>query len=237
MKGPTMAQNFTLSPSDFAFLWQECGRCFYLKYVAGYKRPFGAFPSIFGAIDGAMRDRFMGAPTGDLTPDLPPGTVTHGEKWVHSQPIHRDGHSATLTIRGKFDTVVTFDDGSYGVIDFKTSNIKPQSVRLYSRQLRAYAYALENPLPGKLSLSPITVMGLLSYTPDTFDAEASTRANEKGRAVLGGTLNWHAIKRNTTSFMAFLDEVLTLLELPEAPEADPKCNWCQYRESARLTGF
>ena len=31
-----------LSPSDFAFLWQECKRCFYLKNVTGFQRPWRA---------------------------------------------------------------------------------------------------------------------------------------------------------------------------------------------------
>ena len=58
-----------------------------------------------------------------------------------------------------------FDDHSYGVIDFKTSNIKTTHVQLYSRQLRAYAYALEHPGGSLLALSPISVLGLLSFTP------------------------------------------------------------------------
>ena len=226
-----MSQNYVLSPSDFAFLWEECKRCFYLKVVSGFKRPPGPFPTIFGVIDSAMRARFMDQRTDTMTPDLPSGTMTYGEKWVQSAPIALPGHTDTLTIRGKFDAVVTFDDGSYGVIDFKTSNIKATSIRLYSRQLRAYAYALEHPAPGKLSLSPISKMGLLSYKPDTFSSSADYAAS------LTGSLNWHEIKRNDKSFMAFLDEVLTVLELPEAPEAAPKCAYCKYRAASRENGL
>jgi len=28
-----------LSPSDFAFLWEQCKRCFYLKVVHGIRQP------------------------------------------------------------------------------------------------------------------------------------------------------------------------------------------------------
>jgi hypothetical protein len=39
-------KNWTLSPSDFAFLWEECKRCFYLKIVSGFRRPGGPMPKI-----------------------------------------------------------------------------------------------------------------------------------------------------------------------------------------------
>lgn len=224
-------RNFQLSPSDFAFLWQECPRCFYLKLVNGFKRPGGPFPSIFGVIDSAMRAHFMGARTEVLSPDLPPGTVTLGEKWVTSAPIHVPGHAATVSIRGKFDTVARFDDNSYAVIDFKTSNIKPRSVQLYARQLRAYAHALENPAPGKLALSPISVLGLLAFTPETFTTV------EARDATLTGALRWYPVRRNPASFMSFLDEVLTVLELPVPPAPGEKCQWCAYREESRANGL
>jgi hypothetical protein len=39
--------------------------------------------------------------------------------------------------------------------------------------------------------------------------------------------------RDDATFMQFIDEVVTLLELPEPPEADPKCGFCKYRQQAR----
>lgn len=225
-----MPRNFKLSPSDFSFLWQECPRCYYLKIVAGFKRPGGPFPSIFGTIDRAMRAEFLGGRTERMAPELPPGTMTHGEKLLHSAPIVLPGHMSTITLGGRLDAIVTFDDGSYGVIDFKTSAIKPQSIRLYSRQLRAYAYALENPAPGKFALAPISAMGLLAFQPETFHANAD-------RAALDGALKWYPIKRNDESFMAFLDDVLTVLELPEAPPPAPKCAYCRYRAESRANGL
>ncbi len=223
--------NYILSPSDFSFLWEECKRCFYLKLVRKFNRPSSPFPNIFGIIDREMRAYFMWKETSAMTPDLPPGLMIFGEKWVHSAPIHLDGHPATCSIRGKLDAVLQFEDGSYGVIDFKTSDIKAVSLQLYARQLRAYAYALEHPAPGKFTLSPISHMGLLAFTPETYTAEGTTRS------TLSGTLKWHAIQRNDEAFLSFLDEVLTVLELPEPPAADPGCEWCQYREASRVNGL
>jgi hypothetical protein len=233
--------NYKLSPSDFAFLWEECKRCFYLKHVTGFKRPGGPFPSIFGTIDLAMRDHYIDARTDLMSPALPPGTMTYGEKWVQSDVIALPGREATCYVRGKFDAAVAFDDGTYGLIDFKTSAIKPRSVRLYARQLRAYTYALEHPAPGKLSFGPISHIGLLAFTPDTYTTIAydldADPAPEIVRAMLGGQVQWYPIRHNEPSFLQFMDQVLALLDLPEPPPADPGCQWCKYRAESRANGL
>ena len=129
--------NWKLSPSDFAFLYEECKRCFYLKLARDYQRPRGPFPKIFTIIDGLMKDFCEGKRSEEISPELPPGVVMHGEKWVESEPIELPGRTSTCFVRGKFDTVVEFDDGSYGVIDFKTTQTKREHVSLYGRQLHA----------------------------------------------------------------------------------------------------
>jgi hypothetical protein len=53
--------------------------------------------------------------------------------------------AGTGLIRGKVDVLVECDDGSLGVVDFKTTVPKPDHVATYSRQLHAYAWALEHP--------------------------------------------------------------------------------------------
>ena len=65
-----------LSPSDLTFLWDECPRCFYLKYIHGINRPAAPFPSIFGAIDRLMKAQYAGQPASELSPALPPGTIS-----------------------------------------------------------------------------------------------------------------------------------------------------------------
>ena len=37
--GPDAPRTVTPAPSDFAFLWDECPRCFYLKVVCKQGRP------------------------------------------------------------------------------------------------------------------------------------------------------------------------------------------------------
>jgi len=112
--------NWKLSPSDLTFLWNECKRCFYLKVVHKFNRPRMPFPKIFSRIDLLMKNYYEGKSSAEISPELPIGKVTFGEKWVQSQPIILPGHETGCFIRGKFDTVVSFSNGSYAVIDFKT---------------------------------------------------------------------------------------------------------------------
>ena len=74
-------------------------------------------------------------------------------------------------------------------------------------------------------------MGLLCFDP--------SRMAEQSPAVLSlhGPAIWVDIPVDMGGFKGFLDEVLTLLELPEAPKPGPECGFCAYRDAARNTQF
>jgi hypothetical protein len=218
---------FKLSPSDLTFLWDECKRCFYLKIVHRFNRPATPMPAIFNQIDRLMKDFSQGKSTLELCPDLPQGVIQHRDRWVQSQLIELPGRAARCYLSGRFDSIARFEDHTYGVVDFKTSTPKPAHVSFYGRQLHAYAYALENPAPGKFGLSPITRLGLLVVEP-----QAVARTPE-GQIAYLGTMTWQEIPRDDRAFLAFLDEVLAVLEQPAPPEANEKCGWCRYRTAAQ----
>lgn len=64
-----MDKIWKLSPSELTFLWDECPRCFYLKVIRNFSRPWSPFPSIFNRIDKLMKDYFDGRSAMDTTPD------------------------------------------------------------------------------------------------------------------------------------------------------------------------
>jgi hypothetical protein len=226
-----MLENWKLSPSDLTFLWDECKRCFYLKIRHNLKRPAAPFPKIFGTIDLLMKDIYIGKSTKMISADLPEGKSIMSGRWVTSEPCGFDSHKNTCYVSGIFDTLVHFDNDSYGIVDFKTTKPSPGQVPFYSRQLHAYAYALENPAPGKLSFKPIDRLGLLCFDPSGMHEDPPTILSLKGPAT------WVEIPLNKEGFNNFMDEVLTLLELPSAPAANPDCPFCAYREAARTTNF
>ncbi len=220
-----------LSPSDLTFLWDECPRCFFLKYIHGINRPSAPFPAVFGSIDRLMKAQFAGRQASDLDLTLPPGIVGVSEKMVESVPIIFPGHPVSLYVRGKIDAYIGFEDGSYGVVDFKTSEPKKEHIPFYSRQLHAYAYALEHPAPGRLAFSPVTRMGLYVEAPHATLLDATSQISFNFRST------WLEVPVEGQNFISFLHEVLALLELPEPPPPGDSCEYCQYRQHARVHGM
>jgi len=214
--------NYRLSPSDLTFLYGGCKRCFYLKVVNGIAQPSMPLPSIFSKIASLLKNHYDGKHTSELHAALPPGTVSHGEKNVRSNVIQLRNHDATCYISGRFDIVVSFDDGTYGVIDFKTGNPNTEAINLYIRQLHAYAYALEHPAPHALALAPVTKLGLLYFYPSSISQESIEKLSYEA------DITWIEIRKDEEGFLEFIDGVLDVLELPEPPEHSPNCQWCGY---------
>lgn len=223
--------NWKLSPSDLTFLWDECKRCFYLKIRHAFKRPSLPFPKIFGTIDLQMKDIYLTHSTKKISSSLPEGKSTMAGRWVRSEPITMSGRSNTCYIQGIFDTVVSFDDGTYGIVDFKTTKPRASHVDFYGRQLNAYAYALQHPAPGKPLISPVARLGLLCFDPRDMD-EISPQ-----NLALKGPAEWVEVPLDEEKFLALITEVMDVLELPDPPGADPDCKFCAYRDAARNTEF
>jgi hypothetical protein len=224
-----MKRIYKLSPSDLTFLWDECKRCFYLKVTRGYRRPAIGFPKIFIRIDQLMKDHYLDQSTKAISPSLPEGKVHLTGRWVESESISDPDHQAEVYITGMFDTVLKFDNGSFGVVDFKTTEVKDEHVNFYARQLQAYAYALEHAAPTKLSLKPISVLGLLCFEPRQMDQD------EQGRLTYSGQVVWQPCPLDENTFLSFIREVMAVLDQEEPPDAGEKCEYCKYRELARVT--
>ena len=194
---------YTISPSDLTFSWDGCKRCFYLKvkHNIAYRGPF---PGMFGIMGNLTSNFYLDKPSSEISPGLPPGKVTLREKWVKSAPISFPDIPSQCTIRGRFDAIITFEDGSYGIIDYKTSDASEEKATFYSRQLSAYAYALENPAAGALSLAPITRLGLFIITPERFEKIAGGETGFVTRTT------WMDIPHDDATFLALLREIVTL---------------------------
>lgn len=111
----------------------------------------------------------------------------------------------------QLDCLVRYDDGSYGVIDFKTSSVERSSAT-YSRQLHAYARALESPsAASELMQGTVSSLGLVVFEPDAFSALSPAGA------ALTGKLHYVDVPREDDKFDAFLGEVLDVLTLDQPP--------------------
>lgn len=215
---------YKLSPSDLTFAWDGCKHCFYLKVK--HKIAYGGiFPSIFGKMANLTSEFYQGKPTHEISALLPWGIVKWRERYVKSAPITVLGATSQCYIYGRFDAVIEFEDGSYGIVDYKTSDAKEEHAAFYSRQLSAYAYSLENPAPKALGLAPVSRLGLFVITPDRYERTPS------GEMIFTNRTTWMDVPRDDQAFLSLLGEVLAVLDEPRPPEPSPDCELCNYRKN------
>ena len=215
-----------ISPSDLTFL-PDCPRCFQRKIREGIRQPSIPLPTVFGQIHNAAKNFFDGQSTAAAGCELPEGTFRHGEQWIESSPIDLPGCELAIYFRGRIDMAVEFDDGSFGLVDFKTIRANAAHEQRYAPQLHAYALSLERPAPGKLELNPISMMGLICFEHGPME-DASN-----GGFAFTAKQEYIPIRRDDA---AFLDRTSSLIQMAfsdkDAPQ-NPECSWCQYLRTAR----
>ncbi len=215
---------YQVAPGDLSFGWSDCLKCFWRKVRLNQRRPSTPMASVYTRIHGCLQNEFMGERVEGIITDLPPGQLVAAERWVKSKPIVVEGSTSLIQIRGRFDAVVKFDDGTYAIIDFKTAITSEINVPLYGRQLHSYVVALENPDPGSLGFAPINRIGLYCVEPtslaDLGDGDWAYRAKHV----------WIEVPIDREGFAAFLAEVVALLDGDE-PAPSPGCAYCTFRES------
>ena len=207
---------YKLSPSDFAYLWQECKYCFYQKVKFGTYHS-GVFPAMFGRINTLLQNSIMGMNLQDIHPDLPNGIVEVQEGHLQSSPLPG---AEELFIKGRFDILSHLEDGSYALIDFKITTPDEEKIQKYASQLHAYKFALENPSNGTKPLK-ITKMGVVSINPEEMKLV-------DGKVVFTNKPTWHPIAENKEEFNSLINEISTVLT-GELPEPGETCSLCSYR--------
>lgn len=208
-------QKYKLSPSDFAYLYEECKCCYYLKIKHGIQRPQLAFPGVFSALNTRLQGTLVGKNLKELSELLPEGLVESQEGFVESEPVV----GTNLFIKGKYDLFVKQADGTYLIVDFKISDPTEEKIAKYQTQLQAYHYAFEHPSKGKAK--QITKLGLIVMYPDRVKFA-------KGEAFLSFPPKWLAIKIKRDGFVSFVQDIQKLLDGP-TPQENPNCKWCDFR--------
>lgn len=213
---------YKLSPSDFAYLYEECKLCYYLKVKKGIHRPQLPFPGVFSALNTRLQGSLIGHELRELSPKLPEGVVESQEGFVESREIP----NTHVFVKGKYDLLVRQPDGTYLIVDFKISQPDEEKIAKYQTQLQAYHYAFEFPARGEPK--EITKLGLIIMYPDTVRFE-------NGRAILDFPPRWLEIDIKRDIFLQFIGKINDLLEGPPPPE-NFDCQWCKYRHMGEIIG-
>ena len=228
MAKPQDKSPYKLSPSKFLFGYERCKRCFYLDIRKGLTQP-GTFPSIFSKYDIIHKNSTTGMRTEDICIDIPKGIFFEGpgSKTLESVDIKcEDGNAGYIS--GKGDAFLKLDDGSYAVIDFKTTAMSSDKARDYSTQLHAYKYALENNREGKPHLSPITKLGIIVFEPDIH--EKMIKTSESSLGIIHKT-QWFEIPIDEDNFVSYVKKVVKLLSSQDIPHSAESCQFCDYRKN------
>ena len=206
---------YKLSPSDFAYLYEDCKLCFWLKIKQGIMPPPGIFPGVFSSMNSLMQGQMVGKSLKEFGSHLPDIKVINQEGWVKSRPV--DG--TNVFVSGKYDLLCDNTDDTYTVVDLKISKPEIDKIDKYKTQLGAYKYALENSQEG--SDIKITKLALLIFYPESVSFSASG-------ALMDFPAKWFEIPIDDKGFVSFMGEVDQLLAGP-APKESETCNLCKYR--------
>ena len=207
----------TLSPSSLNYEDRRCDRCFG-EALNGESWPDRPFPGIFSKLDSYQRRYFTGRPTSDVDSSLPPGTVHNGTR-VRSTPLTVDG--VDFVIRGSMDALIRFDDGTVGIVDYKSSTAHPGLVDAYRPQLAAYRWAVSS--PETCEPRTVSAAGLFVFSPE------SLVDTDHGRAYQVSS-TWLPVEIDDDWIEAFLKRLAPLVEAPGDVPSSPDCGWCDIRD-------
>lgn len=217
-----------ISPSQFAFLYHQCERCFWARHqtvtrvIAGeavevkVERPFENLPQIGRIYDGLMKSIF---PEGTRLDFLGIAGQVHSlDKKVCSRPII-DGDTE-IYVFGYYDMVVALDDETFGIVDFKLTVPREDRTWEYEDQLRSYAYAMEN--PDRNARVPISKAWLFIVTP-TF----ATLLEDTRTVFTTNPITVMPVDLDRDAYKALLQNVVDIVLSEETPPSDPDCGRCQ----------
>lgn len=206
---------YKLSPSDFAYLYEDCKLCYWLKVKHGIMPPAGIFPGVFSSMNSMVQGQMIGHHLNEFGSDLPDIEVIKQEGYSKSQIIP----GTSVYISGKYDLLCKNGDGTYTLIDLKISKPEVDKIEKYKTQLGSYKFALEHPQDGESF--KITKLALLIFYPE------KVKFDDRG-AVIDFPAKWLEIPIDDEAFTTFIKEVDALLA-GEAPEESQTCGLCKYR--------
>jgi len=206
-----------ISPSDLTFGWTGCRKCFWLKYRHGVSHQ-GPFPGIVTSLSARQERWYKQRHSHDFWSGLPSGIVDSTGKMLESTPIVVNGVQTPFNLGGKYDFLISYDDGTFGVIDTKVVSHGGKA-QFYWAQLAAYDYILSNPMKG--DPRRCTTLGLMVW--EIADAERDSADVFK----VGFSAAYEPVEVDPNRFETFIAEVVTVL-LGEMPASAERCSNCDY---------
>ncbi len=191
--------------------------------------PYQSFPGIFSTIDRynklIVRNYFQ------RENSLPTWLSQLGEAQAYVDPPHWSrfkilDETSGLTLRGEADGIFRMADGSYTIVDYKTSKFSGAQramLKSYETQLNAYAYIGE-----RLELSPVGRLALVYMEPQTEEETVLNPelADEQG-FIMGFAAKVVEVGLKPEKLIPpLLRKVKAIADLDRPPTANPACKDC-----------
>ena len=144
-----------------------CPRCAWVRLHVK-NLPYQSFPGIFSSID--RYNKLIVHNHFDREGHAPPWLAELGETGEYIDPPHWSSFKTLdeetgITLRGEADGIFRLADGSYVIVDYKTSRYNPGRPGMFSNyevQLNAYAFIGE-----RNGISPVSKLALVYMEPAT----------------------------------------------------------------------
>lgn len=214
-----------------------CLRCFWLKMHCQNKLPFQIFPGIFSSIDSYTKKvtnshfaRYDQLPPwlGELSNLGKPVKVPHHSKFrIIDQ-------KTDVMLTGMPDEIIRKEDGSYFIIDYKTSRFtKAQNslLPLYEVQLNAYAY-----IGTRQGFDPVSGLALVYMEPQTdlTEDELDSILREDG-FLMGFAGHLLELKLQAEEMIPpLLEKAREIHDLESPPSGNQGCRDCMLLEQLIL---
>ena len=216
-----------LAPSELDYKPKKCPRCFYLeknKKISPKDFP----PPVFSRFDVVQQAYYKDKNTSDLTAQLPSGKILNKDELpgrVVSE-ILTDNKGRKFILGGRPDIVIKFDQGGYGIIDFKTTKISEDKSENYKHQLEAYAQIFSKPGSTKSKktpfLNPITHMGILQFDP------SDIQSHNENNCDMRMNISFSPLKRDEEEFFKNITQIIDIISQSEIPDFTEDCNDCLF---------
>ena len=214
-----MTKIFNFSPSEFAFGYERCKRCYYDQKVNNIKVSL-PFPPVFSKLDVLQKNFYHDKSSDLLGGKIAPGVIKTDYSKTQKSKILEDNKGRKFQLKGRIDAYVKHKD-NFSIIDFKVTDIDEKKIDTYATQLLAYAIMFDQPDVGFLKLNPIKDLGIFCFEPDTIVDHQNT-PNFKMKT------QFYLIERDDKKMFEFITMIIDMLE-GENPTSKEKCSICKVR--------
>lgn len=194
------------------------------------KLPFQSFPGIFSTID--RYNKLIVQNHFEREGTLPAWLQQLGEAGTCVNPPHWSSfkvldEESGITLRGEADGIFQMRDGSYTIVDYKTSKYSSAQqgmFRAYEVQLNAYAY-----IGNRLGFSPVSRLALVYMEPMTGEEKAMEPhlVDDRGFSMGFEAKVVDVELRPETLIPRLLKRVKEVVDMDRPPQGSPECKDCQ----------